>query len=202
VAYEGYNEKLFKPTKTKTLFYPYFLFVGTIQPRKNLIRLITAYAKFLSVIHNLHPIPIVLVGSKGWLSEEIYALPKKLGIENQVKFLGYVPDDKLPPLYCGAKALLLPSLFEGFGLPILEAMACGCPVLTSRTSSMPEVAGKAALLVNPYSIEDISQGIIALATNHKLRAKLIHLGFEQIKKFSWEKCAQETLQILTKITSG
>ncbi len=250
VVYEGYDKDKFKVQSViprlrsgqecKVGKSSYFLFVGTIQPRKNLERLIEAYAGFLiswlaksmaikkfgAVEHkgDLNPsansgakpalsepsgqasgflrhdkpgqVPnLVLVGSKGWMSEEIYALPKKLGIEKYVKFLGYVPDEALPSLYSKAEGLLFPSLFEGFGLPILEAFSCGCPVLTSNISSMPEVAGKAAILVNPYSIDDITQGIKRIM-NQELKIKLIKAGFEQAKKFSWQKAAQETLRVL------
>ena len=223
VVYEGYDKEKFKVQNSKfkvnqtikqynLTYHDYFLFVGTIQPRKNLERLIRAYRLQLtdysqskkavsgsqSAVSNLPK--LVLAGGKGWLSDEIYGLPKKLGIEEHVKFLGYVPDEDLPALYSGAKAFLFPSLFEGFGLPILEAMACGCPVLTANTSSLPEVAGKAALLVNPYSVDDITQGIAKLTMYHELRTKLTNLGLEQVKKFSWEKAAQETLAVLEKVS--
>lgn len=199
VVYEGYNQNLFKPTKS-VVSGEYFLFVGTIQPRKNLERLIKAYAQFLKQQGPSKQPELVLAGSKGWLADEIYALPARLGIKNQVKFLGYVPDEKLPALYSGAKAFLFPSLFEGFGLPILEAMACGCPVLTSNISSMPEVGGDAALYVDPYSVEDITRGIEKIM-NQELRIKNIKKGFEQVKKFSWEKCAKETLLVLKQTLS-
>lgn len=239
VIYEGYDKSAFKPLKTDVLkdtlnYYEierdnYFFFVGTIQPRKNLKRLIIAYASFLNSsfsnisqkvssikylvsskkqeilntkyeIRNTRP-KLVLAGNKGWLSDEIYELPKKLGIEDAVKFLGYVPDEKLPALYNGAIALLFPSLFEGFGLPILESMACGTPVLTSNISSMPEIAGKAALLVNPYSEEEIAQGITKLFSDQKLKNQLKKLGIAQAQKFSWEKCAEETLKVLETISN-
>lgn len=235
VVYEGYNEKLFKPVtgnklKEELKIYnlepgSYFLFVGTIQPRKNLERLIKAYNQYLRGVARAgasHRAPagptyvgprtsdgagerqdpeqnsykLVLAGSKGWLADEIYKLPQKLGIKNKIKFLGYVPDDKLPALYSGAKALLFPSLFEGFGLPILEAFACNCPVLTSNTSSCPEVAGDAAILVDPYSIESIAQGILEISSQ-QVATKLTKLGLKQVKKFSWQKAAQETLTIIS-----
>lgn len=200
VVYEGYDEKSFKPIKNDVLInslrqyglrkQEYFLFVGTVQPRKNLERVIKAFAEYRQVVTKL-----VIVGQRGWLSEEIYKLPKKLGIEKQVKFLGYVPDQELSTLYSGAKTLVFPSLFEGFGLPILEAQACGCPVITSKVSSMAEIAGKGAILVDPYSIDDIVKGMERLqGTGY--RGQLIKKGFENIKGFSWEKCARETLSIL------
>lgn len=189
VVHEGYDKKLFKPhynLKPKT----YYLFVGTVQPRKNLERVIKAFSKFDS------DEKLVIVGQKGWMSEEIYKLPEKLRIESRIKFLGYVPEKDLPALYSGAIALVFPSLFEGFGLPILEAQACGCPVITSNLSSMPEVGGKGAIYVNPYSVEGIIRGIREIG---EMRKKLIKAGFENIKRFSWEKCARETLKVLESI---
>lgn len=199
VVYEGFDKKLFKPVnhakrgKVDTLADNYFLFVGTVQPRKNLERVIRAFGV---LCNNLN---LVIAGSKGWLSEEIYGLPKKLGIEKRVKFLGYVSDKDLQALYSGAIALVFPSLFEGFGLPILEAQACGCPVITSNISSMPEVAGKGAILVDPYNVDEIANAMIEVM-DEKVRSKLIEAGFENIKRFSWEKCARETLEVLNGVS--
>lgn len=205
VIYEGYDEKLFRPIKSLSRAKSrddilvnslrqygldrdkYFVFVGTVQPRKNLARLIEAFALLGGKLR------LVIAGQKGWLSDEIYLLPKKLGIEARVKFLGYVPEKDLPALYSQALALVFPSLFEGFGLPILEAQACGCPVITSKVSSMPEVAGKGAVYVNPYSIEDIIRGLKEIRQS---KDKLIKAGFENVNRFSWQKCARETLQVL------
>lgn len=187
----------------------YYLFVGTVQPRKNLERIIKAFAIYIKGDRRwemedrdlkmedgkVDTVKLVIAGSKGWLSDEIYKLPKKLGIENRVKFLGYIPDKDLPGLYSGAVALVFPSLFEGFGLPILEAQACGCPVITSNISSMPEVAGKGAMLVNPYDVNEITDAMIE-AMDKNVRKELIKNGFENINRFSWEKCAQETLKVL------
>lgn len=245
VTYEGYDKALYKRVSSDALVNSlrqyglqdekYFLFVGTIQPRKNLGRLIKAFSNFIArgpassasrrasslanrslrlragTPSSLSPlaaetIPVALVGSsvapllvlagsKGWLSDEIFNLPKKLGIEDKVKFLGYVPDKNLSALYSGAEALLFPSLFEGFGLPILEAQASGCPVLTSNISSMPEVAGEGAIFVDPYFVGDIVKGMIRI-NNQDTRNKLIKAGYENIKRFSWEKCAIQTLEVL------
>lgn len=194
VIYEGYDQKLFKPIRGDILvnsLKPYYLFVGTVQPRKNLERVIKAFAKIKDK-------KLVIAGSKGWLADQIYKLPKKLGIEDKVKFLGYVPDEKLPALYSAAEALVFPSLFEGFGLPILEAQACGCPVLTSKISSMPEVAGKGALLVNPYDVNEITNAMIEVM-DQSVRNKLIKNGFENVKRFSWEKCAAQTLEVFEEL---
>ncbi len=196
---------------------PYFLFVGTIQPRKNIERLIRAYAQYRGfrvqglgdsqkVNKNTKPdtldaIPsLVLAGGKGWLSEDLYKLPQALGIGQQVKFLGYVPDEHLPTLYRYAEAFLFPSLFEGFGLPVLEAFACHCPVLTSNSSSLPEVAGQGAILVDPYSVEAIAEGIEKISEK-QVQRKLVRAGETQLKKFSWKQAAIETRKILEKTLS-
>ncbi|MBI2330412.1 glycosyltransferase family 4 protein [Candidatus Daviesbacteria bacterium] len=200
VVYEGFDKNLFKPVKNnrpKT----YFLFVGTVQPRKNLERLIKAFSCWLLAIgekRKANSEQLIIAGQKGWMSDEIYKLPKKLGIEKRVKFLGYVPEKDLPALYAGAKALVFPSIFEGFGLPILEAQACGCPVLTSNVSSMPEVGGKGAVYVNPYDIDDIVKGMGSCQLS-AVSCQLIKAGFENIKRFSWEKCAAQTLEVLERI---
>lgn len=198
VIYEGYDQNLFKPDiQANTLKQydfkkgDYFLFVGTVQPRKNLERLILGFSKF---IVSSEPKKLAIVGKKGWLSDSIYSLPKRLGIEDKVQFLDYVPTKDLPSFYNGAVALTFPSLFEGFGLPIIEAQACGCPVLTSKISSMPEIAGKGALLVNPYSVDDIVKGMQQIV-NSKQQARLVKTGFENIKQFSWEKAATQTLKV-------
>lgn len=204
VIYEGYDKELYQPLPLQQSILQkyqlkpnsFFLFVGTIQPRKNLTRLIQAFANYLKISSTQDK--LVLIGSKGWLSDEIYTLPKQLNIETRVLFLGYIKDKELPYFYSGAKALLFPSLFEGFGIPILEAMACGCPVLTSNISSMPEVAGNGAILVDPYSINAIANGIKDI-TKPQTRAKLIKMGFQQIKKFSWEKSAKETLTLFRSV---
>lgn len=222
VVYEGYDQKLFQPAsidvvrnilKRFDIQNPYLLFVGTVQPRKNLERIIEAFARILrnkdtriSGAKISHSIPVseylnldlVIVGSKGWLADDIYQAPARYGVADRVKFLGHVDDYDLPALYSGAEALVFPSLYEGFGLPILEAMACGCPVLTSQISSMPEVAGNSALYVNPYDIEDITSCLIDILDRGKGQELKVK-GFEQSKKFSWEKAAKETLEVLEKV---
>jgi glycosyltransferase involved in cell wall biosynthesis len=201
VIYEGVNFEVFKKVKADILVNilskfdinkgKYFLFVGTIQPRKNLERLIEAFSKLKEGDQRL-----VLVGGKGWLSEAIYQAPQKFGVEDKVKFLGRVSDEELAALYSGAKALTYPSLFEGFGLPILEAQACECPVITSKISSMPEVAGPpaggGAILVDPYNLEEI---IKAMQQVQDKRPALIKKGLENVRQFSWEKAALETLEL-------
>lgn len=203
VVHEGVDHTLFRPVSRRQyepilarygISQPYFLFVGTIQPRKNLVRLIEAYSMLLKR-PGLAGMSLVLAGKPGWLNEDIYAAPRKLGIEHRVQFLGHVEPTDLPALYSGAAALVFPSLFEGFGLPILEAFACGCPVITSNVSSMPEVAGNAALLVNPLSTEEIA-GAMTRVVEANTRAMLTEWGKKRAAVFTWERAAKQTLAVL------
>lgn len=193
----------------------YFLYIGTIQPRKNLVRLITAFSLQLSAVSRGKPedrrkisddrrltaddsIKLILIGKKGWLADDIYELPKRLNVAKNVLFLGYVPEKETTALLTEARGLVYPSLFEGFGLPILEAYAAECPVLTSNISSMPEIAGDGAVLVDPYSVESIKEGLVKLC-NNKVTDSLVKKGKERVNLFSWEKCAKETLEVLEKV---
>lgn len=240
VVYEGVDKTVFKQIPNDAVNDivkkydlergKYFLFVGTVQPRKNLERLIRAFNVFQktqkdpdlqkmrkSEIRNSYNtnsseiqsysefsgkrklnIKLVLVGNKGWKSDDIYKLPKELGIEDRVRFLGRVSDQELTALYNGAIALTYPSLFEGFGLPILESFACGCPVITSNTSSMAEIAGDAAILVNPESEEGIFKGMLSLYQNDSQRLSLINKGILRCKNFDWKDAARKTIDILEK----
>lgn len=173
---------------------PYVLFVGTIQPRKNIDRLIKAF-NILS-IKNLE---LVIVGKKGWDYEKTLILPQDLGIENRVRFLHSVTDADLPHFYKHAEVFVLPSLYEGFGLPILEAMKYGCPVITSSTSSLPEAGGDAAEYINPENVKDIADKIELVLNDKKVKEKMGEKGFEQIKKFSWEKAAKEVLHVFEEV---
>ncbi len=203
VVHEGVDHSFFYPRQEKEveavklrygLKKKYFLYVGTIQPRKNLVNLIGAFAKFSDPRFDL-----VLVGKAGWLHDEIYAAPKKFGVSGSVKFLGFVSEGDLPALYTGATAFVLPSLYEGFGLPVLEAMAAGAPVLTSNVSSLPEVSGGNALLAKPNDVNDIANNLAKLAKDADLRRKLSAGGLEWAKNFSWEKTAQETIKVFEKV---
>ena len=173
----------------------YILFVGTLQPRKNIVRLIEAFSK----IHHQQQLNLVIVGKKGWMYEEILEAPKQYGIENQIKFLEFVPDEDLSLLYKNALCFVLPSLYEGFGLPVLEAMTQGCPVITSNVSSLPEAGGDAALYVNPEDVDEIAAKMQSLVKDEELRKTLIEKGYKQVKKFSWEKAARETLKVLEEV---
>ncbi len=206
VIYEGFNSDLKKINtdiersillKLKLEKKKYFLFVGTVQPRKNLINLIMAYS--LYVKNKLEVSELVIAGGQGWLSDKIYKLPEELRIKEKVKFLGRVDNQTLAVLYNNALALTYPSFFEGFGLPILEAFNFKLPVITSNISSMPEVAGKGAILVNPYKIEEITLALEQIEKDHKLRQKLINEGLKQLKSFSWKKAAEETLSLFESV---
>ncbi len=169
----------------------YILFVGTLQPRKNIVRLVEA----MSELENKE-VKLVVVGKKGWMFEEILKSPQKFGVSNRVKFLESVPDEDLPSLYENAQCFVLPSLYEGFGLPVLEAMQNGCPVIVSKVSSLPEAGGDAALYINPQDSSDIAEKIDKVLSDENLRGQMIRKGYEQVKKFSWEKSAAETLKVL------
>lgn len=177
----------------------YILFVGTLQPRKNITRLIEAFSK-VKALASQKDLQLAVVGKKGWLYAEILAAPKKYGVADSVKFLDFVSTEDLPALYENALCYVLPSLYEGFGLPVLEAMKYGCPVITSNVSSLPEAGGDAALYVNPESVDDIAQKIQQVISDEKLRSDMKAKGLMHIKQFSWEKTAKETLDVLQSVT--
>ncbi len=174
----------------------YILFVGTLQPRKNIVKLVEAFAKIKPKYSNLE---LIIVGKKGWIYEDILNAPKKFNVEKSVKFIDFVDDLKLADLYKNAKCFVLPSLYEGFGLPVLEAMKYGCPVIVSNVSSLPEAGGDAALYVNPEDVNDIKEKIEKVLSDKNLREQMVRRGYEQVKKFSWEKTARETLKVLEEI---
>jgi glycosyltransferase involved in cell wall biosynthesis len=173
----------------------YLLYVGTLQPRKNLARVIDAFAQ-IARRPELSGVQLVLAGKQGWLYDDLFAQAARLGLADRVQFPGYIADADLPALLSGALAFVFPSLYEGFGIPVLEAGACGVPVITSNTSSLPEVAGDAALLVDPHDVNAIADAMHRLVTDEALRRELAGRGRENVKRFSWEKCAAETLAVL------
>ncbi len=173
----------------------YFLYIGRQDPYKNLQRLIAAFA----ALPNYHNYQLWLAGTPDARYKPILqALIDKLRITNYVKFLDYVSYRQLAIIINRAIALVFPSLWEGFGFPVLEAMACGTPVITSNLSSLPEVAGEAALLVNPYSTDEICQAMKKIATCAETRSQLSHLGLNRVKEFSWDKTGQDTVKILSR----
>lgn len=169
----------------------YFVFIGTLQPRKNIARIVQAYQQYYESVES--PAELVLAGGKGWLFDEAWVR----GVEG-VRLIGYIDDDEKGALLANALGLVFPTLFEGFGFPVIEAMQCGTAVIASTTSSLPELAGDAALLVNPTDISAISLAMIQLASDAQLRGRLIAKGSEQAKKFNWEVAASQTLKILEK----
>ena len=173
----------------------YLLYVGTLQPRKNLARMMQAFYQ-LAAEPALADVQLVLAGKRGWLYDDLFAQVARLGLSERVIFPGYIADQALPALLSGALGFVFPSLYEGFGIPVLEAQACGVPVMTSNNSSLPEVAGDAALLVDPHDVDAIAEAMYKLVTDDALRAELVRRGFENVKRFSWEKCARETLKVL------
>lgn len=164
----------------------YILSVCTVEPRKNLHSLLRAFSK----IQDRDQYCLVLCGQKGWGKNDYETTIKDLGIEDDVLFTGYVLDEELAPLYSGAEMFIFPSLYEGFGLPILEAMQCGCPVITSNVSSMPEVGGNAALYVNPTNIEELTSTIEQVLVDSGLKDRLSIAGLERAKEFSWRKSSE------------
>ena len=179
----------------------YVLYVGTLQPRKNLARVIEAFAR-AAAAPAFAGIQLVLAGKKGWLYDDLFAQVERMGLAGRVLFPGYVDDADLPALLSGALAFVFPSLYEGFGIPVLEAGACGVPVITSNTSSLPEVAGDAALLVDPHDVDAIAEAMTRLVTDAALRTELSRRGLANVQRFSWEKCARETLAVLLEAGSS
>ncbi|MBI3176558.1 MAG: glycosyltransferase family 4 protein, partial [Chloroflexi bacterium] len=168
----------------------YLLFVGTFEPRKNVSGLLNAYA----ILPPDAP-PLMLAGNTGWLFDEVEALVTQLGLSDRVRFVPDVPADDLPALYRGASALVLPSHYEGFGLPVLEAFACGTPVIAADRASLPEIAGDAAALCDPDDPAGIAHAIQTVLSDSAYSAALIAKGFTRAKSFSWDKCARETLNV-------
>jgi glycosyltransferase involved in cell wall biosynthesis len=172
----------------------YFLFVGTLEPRKNLSTLLHAYA-MLRAEGIGKDVKLVVAGRAGWLYADIYDAVKSLALDEEVIFTGFVEDEDLPALYRGARLFVFPSLYEGFGLPILEAMASGIPVITSTAASMPEVAGDAAILVDPHDPQAIAEAMARLLAEDRLRQTLIQKGLDRARRFSWDTVAHDTLAL-------
>ena len=180
-----------KDSQSRSL-YPYFLYIGRHDPYKNISRVISAFANLKSREYQL------------WLSgpsdkrytPALKQQAQELGVADRIKFLDYVPYEDLPRIIGEAIALVFPSLWEGFGLPVLEAMACGTPVITSNLSSLPEVAGDAAILIDPYRVEEITDAMQAIANDTGLRSHLSQLGLQRASLFSWEKTGKATVEVL------
>ncbi|MGB5768740.1 MAG: glycosyltransferase family 1 protein, partial [Crocosphaera sp.] len=172
---------------------PYFLYLGRHDPHKNVNRIVEAFAN----LNNNKNYQLWLAGpTDKRYTPKLIEQAQALGVEKQLKILDYVEYEQLPILLNQALALVFPSLWEGFGFPVLEAMGCGTPVITSNISSLPEVAGEAALLIDPYNVQEITSAMENIATDNGLRSQLKILGLQQAKKFSWQTTGEQTLGIL------
>lgn len=208
VIYSGFDKRLFEESKMSRENVlkqygiedgmKYILFLGTLEPVKNITRLLEAFKIFKETCvkdqkkceHKL-----VLAGKNGWLSEEYKQQAEDLGISDDVIFTGYIVGDELVPLFKNADFFVMPSLYEGFGTTVLEALATGTPAIVSNVSSIPELAGEAAYLVNPLNTPEIAEAMIKMASDESLRKEYRERGKKQIEKFNWEKCARETLEV-------
>ncbi|MBM2821194.1 MAG: hypothetical protein HW405_954 [Candidatus Berkelbacteria bacterium] len=195
VVYPGLSD-LGKPNNLAKNLKPssFILYVGTIEPRKNLIGLFKAYSLLPLVLQEKYP--LVVVGAQGWNTGESYDAFNALKLEGKVKFLGFISDASLAKLYESCAVFVYPSLYEGFGLPVLEALSFGAPVVTSNISSLPEVAGDAAVLINPEDPKEICAGIQKLLEHNHEAMDIRQKGKIQSRKFTWEKSARETLKVL------
>jgi len=210
VIYNGVDHNIFKPYEPYqmspyhvTLSHkPYILYVGSERRRKNLGRLFEAFAMLRQEFPKLKLVKIGGLGRSKQLRSEMLKKLSSLGITEDVTFVDYISELELAYYYSSATLLAYPSLYEGFGLPPLEAMACGCPVVTANTSSLPEVVGEAGIMVNPYDTSSLVQAIRRVLTDDKLRDNMVRRGLEQSKKFSWEKTAELTLQVYNKVARG
>ncbi|KKK99751.1 hypothetical protein LCGC14_2629590, partial [marine sediment metagenome] len=207
VIYNGVDHNIFKPYEpyqmrpydVKLLDKPYILYIGSERPRKNLDRLFEAFAQLKVDFPRLKLVKVGGPGRSEELRSDTMRRLSSLGITKDVIFVDYIPEVDLAYYYCSAALLVYPSLYEGFGLPPLEAMACGCPVVTANTSSLPEVVGEAGIMVNPYDTSSLVQAMRRVLTDDKLRDNMVRKGLEQSKKFSWEKAARQTLEVYNKV---
>ena len=176
----------------------FILAVGSIQPRKNLERLIQAYSQ---VNKRMNAPPLVLVGRKAWLYKDSVTAAERSGYSDKITFTGFVPDEDLPAIYSAAAIFVYPSIFEGFGLPPIEAMQCGTPVITGNRTSLPEIVGDAGVMVDPYDVGSLTDAIERLLRDHELRAELSSRGLRRAKDFSWENTARDTLKVFERVVS-
>ena len=170
-----------------------------MQPRKNHLGLVRAFAKLRTQPLISNPCNLVISGGKGWLYDQVLREVRTLGLNERVKLIGYADDEDLPALYRAAAAFVFPSFYEGFGLPPLEAMACGVPVVTSNTSSLPEVVGDAGLAVNPHDVDALANALNTALTDETWRAQAITRGLERAKTFTWQRAAEQLLGVYERV---
>jgi glycosyltransferase involved in cell wall biosynthesis len=195
--YKQLDYPVVESVKTKYhLNFPFVLFVGTLEPRKNIPTLLKAFSICKKKISGLK---LVIVGQKGWKYTEIFSTLADFHLANEVIFLYYIPHEDLPALYNAAELFVYPSFYEGFGLPPLEAMQCGVPVITSNTSSLPEIVGERGNMVNPNDVCGLADMMSLLLSDDNLRKENIRYGLSRAKMFSWEKCAQKTQEVYDEI---
>lgn len=180
----------------------YFLYLGTLEPRKNIENIIIAYSKCINKNKQILFPKLVIAGRKGWMFESIFQKVTELKLEKKVIFTGYVEDNDTAILMQGAEIFIFPSIYEGFGLPPLEAMACGTPVITSNVSSLPEVVGNAAITVNPFSTNEISDAIEYISLNENIKKELSEKGLQQAQKFTWENSANILLSVYKELLNS
>ncbi len=176
---------------------PYLLFVSTLEPRKNILGLLESFA----ILAKDFPHKLVLIGSLGWKSEEYFERVEKLGLGDRVLRLGYVPHELLSSFYSAADAFVFPTHYEGFGLPLLEAMTCGCPVVSSDNSSVEEVTAGGAIRVNSHDVEGFANAVSQVLTDSELRDRLVAAGKAQAATFSWTRCAETTMEVYQRLGS-
>jgi glycosyltransferase involved in cell wall biosynthesis len=204
VIYNGIDRQVFKPVSGGRFSFPYLLYVGSERPRKNLGTLLRTFATLKSEGGALSNLKLVKVGSCGRTREcrqTTLAQVRRLGLQDEIIFAEYVSDGELASYYSSAIALVVPSLYEGFGLPLVEAMAYGCPIIASNISSLPEVAGDAALFFAPHDCDELAQLIRRVITEPELKSQLVSKGSNRVKLFSWERTAQQTLQVYHSVES-
>ncbi|MFZ2206367.1 MAG: glycosyltransferase family 1 protein [Microgenomates group bacterium] len=196
IIYNGYAEEVMPNPKKTERRPPYFLYLGTIQPRKNIKFMILAFSQFIKS----HPeYQLIIAGKMGWLSEDVVPYVNSLGLNKTVLFPGFVSEEEKNNLYRNAAAYILPSLYEGFGIPLLEAMSHSCPVISSFKSSLPEVGGEACLYFDPNDSVDLVEKMELIVSDKKMRNDLIKKGLQRTKTFSWIKAGEETLALLQSI---
>ncbi len=178
---------------------PFVLTVGTLQPRKNHLTLVRAFAQVARRLPGLH---LVIAGGKGWMYDQVIAEVARLDLGERVRFIGFVDDADLPALYCAARVFAFPSLYEGFGLPPLEAMACGVPVVASNASSLPEVVGDAGLLVDPLDVDGLAGALLRAVTDDVWRAQAIARGLARARQFTWRRAAEQLLAVYDALLSA